>query len=66
MAAPATPQICRERAAGSALAAREATLDNVRDRHLRAEKVWLEMAERAERVTQLRDQRYPPAAKPSS
>lgn len=60
MSAPASPQICRERAAAATLAARDATLDNVRERHLVAAKVWLEMAERAERVTRLRDERYPP------
>lgn len=62
MTTTATPQLCRERAASSALAAREATLDNVRERHLVAEKVWLEMAERSERVSRLRDERYPPVA----
>jgi hypothetical protein len=34
--------------------AREATLDNVRDRCLRAEAAWMEMASRAERTEKMR------------
>jgi len=55
MSAPTTPHLCRERAAIAGRAAREATLDNVRERHLVAERTWLEMAERGERVARMRD-----------
>jgi len=34
--------------------AAEATLDNVRDRCLRAESAWMEMADRAERTERMR------------
>lgn len=34
--------------------AEEATLDNVRDRCLRAEAAWMEMADRAERTEKMR------------
>jgi hypothetical protein len=34
--------------------AQEATLDNVRDRCLRAEAAWMEMASRAERTEKMR------------
>ena len=46
---------CRERANAAERAAAEATLDNVRDRELRARATWLEMAERAERTAAMRD-----------
>lgn len=41
-----------------------ATLDNVRDRCLRAEAAWLAMAERQERVDTARAERTPTASSP--
>ena len=43
-----------ERAAEARTTAGEATLDNVRDRWLRAEATWTEMAERSERGEKMR------------
>lgn len=56
MASPPTAKLCRERAAIAERSALEATLDNVRERHLVASRTWLEMAERAERVGKMRDE----------
>ena len=50
-----TAELCRQRAAEADRAATEATLDNVRERELRARDTWIEMAERAERVSTMRD-----------
>lgn len=47
----------REQAARCAADAAAATLPNVRERALRAETVWLAMAERQERVDTLRASR---------
>lgn len=44
----------RERAAQASRDAAEATLDNVRERCLRAEEAWLGMAARVERSERLR------------
>lgn len=46
----ATLHFYLERAAEAGLAAEAATLDNVRDRALRAEAAWLAMANRVERT----------------
>jgi hypothetical protein len=45
-----------ERAAEARAGAGAATLDNVRDRWLRAEATWAEMAARSERGEKMRDQ----------
>jgi len=47
----------REHAARARADADAATLDNVRDRCLRAEAAWLEMAERQENVDRARAKR---------
>lgn len=47
----------RDNAAKCRADADAATLDNVRDRNLRAEAAWLAMAERQERVDTARHQR---------
>jgi len=47
----------REHAARARADAEAATLDNVRDRCLRAEAAWLEMAERQENVDRARAKR---------
>ena len=44
----------RQRAEQARAEADEATLDNVRDRCLRAEAAWIEMADRAERTERMR------------
>jgi hypothetical protein len=44
-----------ERAAQAAVAAKKATLDNVRDRELNAEKTWLGLAEQARNVAVARE-----------
>lgn len=50
----------RDRAAQAHTEAEAATLDNVRDRALRAEAAWTQMAERAERVDAARAEREAP------
>lgn len=50
----------RDHAAKARTDADEATLDNVRDRCLRAEAAWLDMAERQERVDAARAIREAP------
>ena len=50
----------RDRAAQAHQEAEDATLDNVRDRALRAEAAWTQMAERAERVDAARAEREAP------
>jgi hypothetical protein len=50
----------RDRAAQAHQEAEAATLDNVRDRALRAEAAWTQMAERAERVDAARAEREAP------
>lgn len=50
----------RENAAQARRDADAATLDNVRDRCLRAEAAWLDMAERQERVATARAEREGP------
>lgn len=52
-----TAEYCRERAAAAEQAAAEATLANVREREMRARATWLEMAERADRTSAMREQR---------
>jgi hypothetical protein len=47
----------RANAARCRAAATAAALDNVRDLNLRAEAAWLEMAERQERVADMRRER---------
>ncbi|RHW18147.1 hypothetical protein D1610_06590 [Sphingomonas gilva] len=47
----------RERAQLAQAEAETASLDNVRERCLRAEAAWTAMADRAERTQQLRDKR---------
>lgn len=54
----------RDHAAKARSDANEATLDNVRDRCLRAEAAWLDMAERQERVDAARAVREAPKAIP--
>ncbi len=49
-----TAPFCRERAEQAAADAALATLDNVRDRYLRAAKAWDEMANRAEKTAERR------------
>lgn len=49
-----TAPFCRERARQAADDAASATLDNVRDRYLRAAKAWDEMATRAEKTAERR------------
>ena len=49
-----TAPFCRERAEQAAADAALATLDNVRDRYLRAAKAWDEMATRAEKTDERR------------
>ena len=44
-----------ERAREAALAAKEAVLENVRDRNLRAEKTWLQLANQARRGQKRRE-----------
>lgn len=44
-----------ERAAAAATAAQAATLDNVRERELRAEQTWLGLASQAKTVVLLRE-----------
>ena len=43
-------EFCCERADAAAAAAKSATLDNVREREIRAEKTWRGLAEKARRV----------------
>ena len=50
-----TAETCRARAAEAERLAEDATLDNVRERNLRARDSWLEMAERAERTQKMRE-----------
>ena len=50
-------ELCRARAAQCRADADAATLDNVRDRCLRAEAAWAAMAERSERTDHLRASR---------
>jgi hypothetical protein len=50
----------RENAAQARRDADAATLDNVRERCLRAEAAWLDMAERQERVAAARAEREAP------
>ncbi|MFV0624649.1 hypothetical protein ACBY01_11655 [Sphingomonas sp. ac-8] len=52
----------RDHAAQAHADAEAATLDNVRDRCLRAEAAWMAMAERQERVDRLRADRDATAA----
>jgi len=49
-----TAPFCRERARQAASDAASATLDNVRERYLRAAKAWDEMATRAEKTAERR------------
>ncbi len=49
-----SPEAYRTRAAVERANADAATLDNVRDRCLRAEQAWTAMADRAERTTEQR------------
>ena len=49
-----TAPFCRERAREASASAAEATLENVRDRYLRAAKAWDEMASRAEKTAERR------------
>lgn len=49
-----TAPFCRERADQAFADAAAATLDNVRDRYLRAAKAWDEMATRAEKTAERR------------
>ncbi|MGB3166367.1 MAG: hypothetical protein WBA68_06275 [Alteraurantiacibacter sp.] len=48
-------ETCIERAELAAKAARDAKLDNVRDRELRAEKTWLGLADKARGVAEQRE-----------
>ena len=50
-----TYEACCERADRAAEAAASATLDNVRERELRAEKTWRGLAEKARSVAQQRE-----------
>ena len=43
-------EFCCERADAAAAAAKSATLDNVREREIRAEKTWRGLAEKARRL----------------
>ena len=43
-------EFCCERADAAAAAAKSATLDNVREREIRAEKTWRGLAEQARKV----------------
>ena len=43
-------EFCCERADAAATAAKSATLDNVREREIRAEKTWRGLAEKARKV----------------
>lgn len=47
----------REQAEAARLAAERATLDNVRDNHLRAAAAWTELADRKERSDKSRAER---------
>jgi hypothetical protein len=47
-------ELCLDRAALARAEAETATLPNVRDRCLRAEAAWTEMADRAERTERMR------------
>jgi len=47
-------ELCLDRAAVARAEAEVATLPNVRDRCLRAEAAWTEMADRAERTERMR------------
>jgi len=49
-----TAPFCRERARQASADADAATLDNVRERYLRAAKAWDEMASRAEKTAERR------------
>lgn len=49
-------EFCQARADAAATAAQNATLDNVRDRELRSEAAWLEMANRLHAVQNSREQ----------
>ena len=50
-----TYEACCERADAAAAAAARASLDNVRDRELRAEKTWRGLAEKARSVAEQRE-----------
>lgn len=50
-----TYEFYRERADAAANAADQATLENVRDRELRAEKTWRGLAEQARKVSEDRE-----------
>ena len=50
-----TYEACCERADAAALAARNATLENVREREIRAEKTWRGLAEKARSVAESRE-----------
>ena len=52
-----TFEFCDARAKEAAAAAEEATLDNVRDRALRSEAAWREMADRVARLLAARNAR---------
>lgn len=54
MASSTDREMFRARAAQARADAEQASLENVRDRCLRAEAAWIEMAERAERTERLR------------
>jgi hypothetical protein len=56
------PKFYRARAAAEHAVAETATLENVRLRAVRAERAWIEMAERAETVRTQRDLREAEAA----
>ena len=49
--------LCLANAERALAEAKTATLDNVRDRHLRAAQAWTEMAQRIERVERARAER---------
>ncbi len=50
-----TYEFYAERAAAAEAAAKQATLDNVRDREMRAAKTWTALADQARRVTLQRE-----------
>jgi hypothetical protein len=55
-------QLCRQRAEQCRADAADATLENVRERLLRAEAAWVAMAERGERADAMRATREKEAA----
>jgi hypothetical protein len=59
-----TTEFYLERVKEARAGASAATLDNVRDRWLRSEATWTEMAERRLRSEKMRDQQAPDEADP--